>query len=166
MINLESLIKEINYQEEYSYDKRADLFNTYSISTSQNFFNPIYELAKFICDRRSYYKSEISSYESYQKGCFNSCYSHSGNIASAFNKTWNTVKPEFQTVKLYKTGMIRVYGLSKGLTLDVPNKLVPLLDFNVDKTVTIHALSAPNTIPRNLYDQIDRWLLDFGYAKW
>lgn len=51
MINLESLIKEINYQEEYSYDKRADLFNTYSISTSQNFFNPIYELTKFICDR-------------------------------------------------------------------------------------------------------------------
>jgi hypothetical protein len=158
--SLVALIKEIDYQETYSYEKRVDLFNKYCIPTHLKFFNPIYELAKFILDRRSYYKSEHSDYESFGKGSY-SCYSHSGNVMSSFNKDFSEKKSE--TVKVSINGNITIYGYDRNTS-----KHLPVLRFNTSKTIAIlyNHFSNGINIPRNLYDLIDEWLVDFGYNKW
>lgn len=164
--NLVDLIKEINYQEAYSYDKRVDLFNKYFIPTSMNFFNPIYELAKFIIDRRSYYKSDTSDYQSFNNGTY-SCYSHSGAVASSFNKNFNKNHKENKSlVKIYPNGRIGILAYFRKDTVDIEYESKLILMFNTDKTISIKYNTSDIKIPRNLYDLIDEWLVDFGYNKW
>lgn len=159
-MNLKDLIKEINYQEAYSYDRRVDLFNKYAISTAQKAFNPIYELAKFIIDKRtilnvSYKEEPITSQGLYTP------YSHSGALLSTFNEEVKQDKSSF--VKHFEDkGTIYIYGYS-----GAERKHIPILIFNEkDKTITIKRISLGFIISRNLYDQIDEWLIDFGYEKW
>lgn len=76
---MRQLAREINYQEEYSYEQRVAIFNKYHISTSKKFINPIMLLAEHLHRGHNHY-SEYSGFYFYGV-------SHSGAIATSFNKT-------------------------------------------------------------------------------
>ncbi len=150
-MDLRELIKEVNYQETYSYDKRVDLFNKYGISAGLNFFNPIYELTRFILGDSEYHNRY-------------SMYSHGGHIASSFNEDFKTGKSK--KVKVFDTGTISVLR-----SVDNTDEYKAVLRFHADKTIRVYhntwAVSVSSfTVKRNLYELIDQWLIDFEFEKW
>lgn len=162
IMDLKDLVKEIDYQKEYSYEKRVDLMNKYAISTSQKYFNLIYELGKFIVgDRR------ISEHSSNEHNIFygqhNSCYSHTGAVMSGFNNQSHSIKNHQATVRVHNSSIIlytRVYVSGE-------SKLKPFLSFDLDsRTFSIKEAANSVRIRRCIYDEIDEWLIDFGFEKW
>lgn len=65
------LVKEIDYQDRFTYEERVDLFNKYQIHTSTKYFNPIMVLSEYLFTDKNF-----------------RCYgmSHSGAVQTAFNK--------------------------------------------------------------------------------
>jgi hypothetical protein len=154
-MELKVLIKEVNYQEEYSYDKKIELFNKYGISTALNFFNPIYELAKFILGDNNNPRIGYCPY------------SHSGNIASSFNE--NFKKGKSDKIKLHDNGSITIskYEETK-INDDYIWEYKPVIRFlSAGKTVKIFSYDNFGvSVKRGLYESIDQWLIDFGYENW
>lgn len=87
---VKSLIVELDYQKEFTYDQRVDFFNKWGISTSTKYFNPIMALCTLIeLKVQNTSKEEFREYELCSYGM-----SHSGNVMTAFNKD---VKDENKT---------------------------------------------------------------------
>lgn len=161
-MDLKILVKEIDYQKEYSYEKRVDLMNKYAISTSQKYFNLIYELGKFIVgDRRiskSSYKEDNIFY-----GRHNSCYSHTGAVMSRFNNQSYNLKNHQATVRIDGNSIL-LYTTVYDSKL---TKLKPFLSFDLEfKTFSIRDGAGSVKIRREVYREIDNWLVDFGFEKW
>lgn len=158
-MDLKDLVIEEKYQERYSYDKRCELFNKHAISTAQVAFNPIYELAKFTLR-----KAQMNSYQRFlwQHG---SIYTHSGTLLSEFNEKYSQGREKLVRWN-EENQAIDIYGKNEHDKNDWT--YVPMLSFRLKtKTISLH----PNrfvefNISRDLYDQIDQWLLDFEYEKW
>lgn len=163
MENFNSLVEEFDYQTKFSYEKRVDLFNKYSISTSQKFFNPIFELAAFIINPRILYDSQFDKTE--PKYCPNipKCYSHSGAVATSFNSDVKENKSNH--VKIHKNG-VYLYRYYR----DKEEYRSYFTFNNESKTFTIKNVDFFNDasirIERDIYSKIDEWLIDFGYEKW
>jgi hypothetical protein len=52
--NLSDLLIDIDYQKQFTYEQRADIFNKYGYSTSMLFFTPIYHLTTLILNQCGY----------------------------------------------------------------------------------------------------------------
>lgn len=91
---IKSLIVELDYQKEFTYEQRVDFFNKWSISTSTKFFNPIMSLfsliEKLIIDR-----SDLREYDLQNYGV-----SHSGAVMTAFNKKIKSNSLELIKIKI------------------------------------------------------------------
>lgn len=89
---MKSLIIELDYQSEFSYEQRVDFFNKWGVSTATKYFNPIMSLAELI--EKLYINNSIDFNE---WDLQNYGLSHSGAVMSAFN---NQIKEN--TSKLLK----------------------------------------------------------------
>lgn len=152
MMDLRELIKEVNYQDSYNYDKRVFLFNKYGISAGQEFFNPIYELTKFILN-----DSNGNEY---------SMYSHSAYVASCFNDKIKTKNHE--NIKVFDNGVIQIFRYIRYRTDKDKTHTVLMTYFPNGKTVKIFPTEYERgiNVRRGLYESIDEWLVDFGFEKW
>lgn len=78
------ICREIDYQQEYTYEQRVDLFNKYHISTSVKYVNLIMLLSRWLQNQGNFIPS--TSYEGV---------SHSGHVLTAFNKQVKEDKSNF-----------------------------------------------------------------------
>lgn len=163
-MDLKLLIEEINYQEKYTYEQRVDFFNKYHISQTQKFFNPIYELAKFIVGDRGPAKKYYINQNDPDQGFYNACYSHSGAVASSFNKTTDRSQTNKEASVRVTDDKIGIYAYMS--SVQGGRILKPFLWFHDDKTISITDHCHGVKIKRDLYNLIDQWLIDFGYEKW
>ncbi len=164
-MDLRELVKEINYQESFDYDKRVELFNKYKISTTKNFINPIIELSRFILHGRY-----LTDYDRIGG------YSHSGAIKSTFNNELKLKKDSTTTIENnYVRVSEKVIQFLQFDPKDIGNpdrKSRPVLWYHFDdKTISITKLayeyvSSSFRIERDMYDKIDTFLIDFGYEAW
>jgi len=161
-MDLSKLIIDIDYQKEYDYEKRVDLFNKYGVSVSEKFFVPMWALANYITSLCG-----IMTKTHYPQ------YGHGQNVLYEIN----TVELENGSVPRIKT-----HGVNKSIIdihFYIPNlpeckfygRRRKVLRFNLkNKTINVNNYCNSNSssccIPRNLYEKIDEWLVDFGYEKW
>jgi len=100
--NFGDLVKELDYQSEYCYDKRVDLFNKYHISTATKFINPIMLLTEHLIRGGRGYCENSQLW-------FNGM-SHSGAVMSAFNENFKSGKSLYVELKSFeKFNFYKVY---------------------------------------------------------
>lgn len=155
-MDLVELIKDIDYQNQYSYERRVELFNKYQISVSEKFFVPIWGLSQYVLELTGY------TYEKYYPS-----YGHGQRIldtnlidkcSDRKNRIWYTNNQIF--IKRYVANVISEPEMGT---------LRNVMKFNLtDKTISVFSFDMKfcYRIPRNLYDKIDEWLVDFGFDKW
>ena len=161
-MDLKILCQEIDYQKTYPYDKRVDFFNKYNIPTTQVAFNPILELAQFA------YGS------SFQLGGRPHGYSHSGATFSSFN---NSLKdPKKGKILLSNSyiwifeNRIKVFRYIPGSYNEpVEKRYKPFITFD-SKTKEVSLIGTDGIsgtrVRKTLYQDIDEFLIDFGYEAW
>lgn len=181
---LRNLVVDLDYQQHYDYEKRVDLFNKYGISTSEKFFVPIWYLAQFVGQQVGIGSANISQSSIYNKDTtyrlgYNN-FSHGQRVLNltlveqcekAAQDKNNEIEKWQKRIKLFKHRVdISMYYYN----LEEP-RLRPTMSFSKDGVVsfkTHNPVSYNDSsagkiyIPRNLYQLIDDWLIDFGFGKW
>ena len=159
-MDLTKLITDVDYQVEYNYEKRVDLFNKYKISPASKFFVPIWELAQFIISNNMP-----------NKNSFVFSFGHGQNILN------NSLDKDVENKKELRIGLtptgksivIRRY-VSEAKSIPTYGKYRNALRFDLNsRTISLcnellH--SGSYQISRDLYEKIDEWLIDFGFEKW
>jgi hypothetical protein len=152
---MKNLIIDIDYQKQYDYEKRVDLFNKYGISVSEKFFVPIWGLANYITSlcgilSKDYYPS----------------YGHGQSVLSNID-----TKSEKSRIKTWEQNdnLIDIfYHFPNVERHEKYGNLRKVIRFNIkEKTISLnnHGHLSVCKIPRNLYQKIDEWLFDFGFEN-
>ncbi|AFF28273.1 gp275 [Sphingomonas phage PAU] len=89
------MVKEVDYQKEYDYDKRVELFNKYHISTSLSYINPIMLLTERLLN------PGMSFSRFYQFDCWGT--SHHGAVKTAFNQKIKEDRSDFCKIRELKS---------------------------------------------------------------
>lgn len=159
-MDLKELVKEIDYQKSYDYDKRCELFNKYQIPVTLKAFNPILELTT-IAKGYTISKNRPSGY------------SHSGATFSAFNES---LKNPNKGIIILQNNYVRI--TEKIITIYEYNgyddkikeiKFKPIVAFDLkDKIIRLIGTDKiwGASVKRTLYQDIDQFLIDLGYSKW
>lgn len=151
------LIEDIDYQSKYTYEQRADLFNKYQIPTNTKFLVPIWELAQFIVTLGNYNKKTFSGY------------GHGQNI---LNKD---LKKNIEDNKELRIELSQNYITIRAIDNNAKKvgrygRFRNMVIFNLENSTVKIArrvlFLGSYEIPRDLYQKIDEWLIDFGYNKW
>jgi len=160
-MNLVNLVEDINYQDKYDYEKRVDLFNKYGISAATTFFVPIWGLSQFI-----------------QNICHmgRGGYCEFGHGQRILNSSLKETSQQLPDKNKVDTRRIVLKGNIIEIWIGVPNiESHPLIGtrrqiirFSPSGSLKLNNYGFLNMvyIPRNLYEKIDEWLIDFGYEKW
>jgi len=165
-MNLLELVEDVDYQEKYTYEQRVDLFNKYGYSTATKFFIPIWGLAQFIQELTGIGASYSKGYSEFGHGqsILNSKFSDSVKEKSIEGKVDN------RRIRVLNDKRIDIYTRQYDVVEDAKNgNKRRIISFWVEsKKLYLNNYGYLNmcSIPRNLYDKIDEWLVDFGYKKW
>jgi hypothetical protein len=152
---MKNLIIDIEYQKNYSYEKRVDLFNKYGVSVSEKFFVPIWGLSNYITSlcgilSKNYYPS----------------YGHGQTVLQNIVTTGEKVR-----IKTFEQNenIIDIYFSFPNIERDQKlGSLRKVIRFHLkDKTVSLNNYGHLNIckIPRDFYQKIDEWLVDFGFEN-
>lgn len=153
--NLADLCIEVDYQSQYSYEKRVDLFNKYSISTTHKFINPILLLTEFLLSQGDLERN----FKYYGM-------SHSGNVKSAFNDDFKKGKSKYvefakigELMKRYKVFHLEYNGVKR-------IQVCKITFFeHIEKGVFFQLNNFTFKPKRNVcfYNLAEEFCLDFGY---
>ena len=159
-MNLNDLVVDLDYQAHYSYDKRCELFNKYGISTAMGFFVPIWGLSMFIRNTclRGYQNSKDVSF------------GHGQRVVDS-TLIEKTRAEKYPRIKTYEHGHridINIYfnNIEK---CEHRGSMRRIINYNIkEKTISINNYGFLDMcyVPRDLYEKIDEWLVDFGFEKW
>lgn len=167
-MNLLDLVLDVDYQKSYSYEKRVDLFNKYGISTAMKFLVPIWGLSEYILEHVHHFDYYSSSGERFWE------YGHGQQLLQIdlYEKLRKApvegaidtrrIRPYTKKIDIWR----HIKGIEPHPTRGTMRKVISFS--NEDKTLSVnnyHYLSMC-TIPRDIYDRIDQWLIDFGFSKW
>lgn len=157
MMDLKKLICDADYQQAYTYEQRARLFNKYQIPTNTKFLVPIWELAQFIISLEKINTKTFSGF------------GHGQTILNRELSSNIDVKKELRIGVRNERIVIRMY-VPNAKEIPTYGKYRNALTFELKtKTICIsrsiiHVGSYE--IVRDLYSKIDEWLNDFGYENW
>lgn len=146
-----NLAREINYQENYSYEERVDIFNKYNISTSTNFINPIMLLAHHLTYRGSW-GGTVNYYG----------VSHSGAIMSNFNKDISKNKSRYVVYSVH--GNHSRYQVFFGLTKAQFKRHVTFYVWN-DDTIKIRLWETSFMVTNNPKTNFDYYKETLQFIK-
>lgn len=158
-MNLLDLVVDIDYQQKYTYEQRVDLFNKYGLSTATKFFVPIWGLAQYIEDLclqipKKYYRE----------------FGHGQQVLNSNLFKQSSEKPEIdrRRIRVRPNGRIDIHTCIPNIEeTTLEGKMRRVLSFNGNILyMNNYGHLSMCRIPRNLYELIDQWLIDFGYDRW
>lgn len=159
MDNLLDLVKEIEYQDLYSYEKRVDLFNKYHISTSTKYINPIMLLSEHI--RRNgtpFYQFDSFHFQGV---------SHSGAVQTAFNKEITEGKNRY--VEIREMGKMTIVKIYNSIYMNGKREMKQILLFKEIKEtgkVSFKLINAYDFFPKRgfcYYEWAEEFCKDFNF---
>jgi len=159
-MDLTTLIPEIDYQQTYTYEQRVDIFNKYLISPATKMMCPIWQLSQFIISNTMPNKNTYV----YRFGHGQNLLNNSRDIAIQ-----NRKEMQVSMTSSNKSIMIRSYD-PDAKEMPKYGKYRNAIRFDLTmRTISLCTSLTqlgPYQVSRDLYDQIDQWLIDFGYSKW
>lgn len=149
--NFLQLVQEIDYQKDYTYEQRIDIFNKYQISSSVKYINPVMLLSTFL----------LSQGRDFSNARFPGM-SHSGNVQTSFNKKIKENKSEYVTVKEYHNFHIyRIFHYSYDI-----RQMTEKVLFRVSEDSVTFKLLSMNFFPKQnfcFYKAANEFCKDLGF---
>ena len=147
---LKDLLIDKDYQKEFTYEERVDIFNKYGYSTSMLFFTPIYHFTTLIMKYMGYNINQSYGY------------GHGKTILdkTMFEKALNANPLERKILyKIIKEN--KEYLRFPFSDFAIKGTIQYWLE-NEDLTIKINDMSCK--VPKiNIYEKIEEWLIDFKY---
>jgi hypothetical protein len=165
--NLSDLLIDIDYQKQFTYEQRVDIFNKYGYSTSMLFFTPIYHLTTLIYNQCGFNENPSYGYGHGKYTLDIKMLDKAKEFLSDAPYKYKLINEnkEYLYFKYHRMYNIKTSG-GEYVTIDSNIQIWNDKSLPIQEALTIKLKCVTQKVPRvDVYKLVNEWLTYFNYIK-